>query len=1187
MIDAGTSVTFANSVVDGTNARWGTGQSTQTPSAGATTTAHYYLQLQDTYEATPSAQTTWDSGLIAPTVTGTFLGAGSSSICTLTLTSGGGAASCTGWADYNLPVTLGTIGGAPASSRWEARGMTSFTDDGVGGGTYDVDYYKQYTLTVSGGNGISFSVPSQTGDSYWDSGTILTVSSNGVYDRAAGTGQRTDSYRIDGGSDSMLSSTGTVTTSVITMSSAHIVTFYSVTQFEVSFDPGANDALLSITSPTIPGDNYWYDSGVSVTLNLDGVFGRSGGTGTRMSSFSVNGGTATPVATAGTVTVLNALSISGPQSITTTTVTQYQLTLDTGAMSALSSVSPPTISGDNYWYDGGSSVTYVGDGVFGRGAGTGDRATGWSLDSGASTPVSTTGTFSTGSFSITAPHTIHVTVVAQYQITLDAGAAAALASITSPAVSGDNYWYDSGTSVTLTLNGVYGRGAGTGSRLASFSIDGGAPTGVATTGTVVPLGSFPVSSPVALTTTTLTQFLLTVNGGNNVSYSVSPPIAGDVGWYDAGASLTVSSNGVFDRASGTGQRVSSWNIDGGVPTIVTTAATVTTGSITMSAQHVVNFGAITQYQVSLDAASTAALAACTPPTIAGDDYWYDAGTPTVTCSLNGVWARSSGTGERLTSYSVDGGAATVVSTAGTVTPLDVTGISSPQSIASTDVTQYLLTLAASPASAGNPAFETAPAIAGDTGWYDEGTAVAFSVTPNSGYNFGRWLGSGACSYTGAQLTPSVTVDCAASEVASFAGFAKQPIALLMATSGGAVPEFTVTGCNAAPTLIAGDGAFHVIELNPGCSFTITIDNTGSTRYGFSDQGVFSDTSATQTSCATGTCSEITIAYFEQVQEQFLYSVIGGPGYGSPTLNCTRLGTTGACGTLSIMPESYWLDYGSSWTATNPLSGSSSDERWVANTATGQATASSLITVTYFQQFLVSFSAAPQAGGVTMPASGTSQWVNSSSAISLSASPATGYSFSSWTASATVDTVFADASSASTAATIEGPETITAHFSVALVALSFLETGLPPGTTWSATVGGETQSSDSSTILFKLSPGSYSWNVTSPIGGASSGVRYIATASVGTILVGGPSTLPVTFGTQFFLTVEVGSSGAGITLTPASGWYDQGSQVGLNASAAPIAITMRRRIAITSLTPGLFARTRFRDLVMTSRITPSH
>jgi hypothetical protein len=1062
VIDAGTSVTFANALADGANARWETGKSVQTPSAGTTTTADYYLQLRDTFQATPNAQVTWDAGLAGPAVTGTFLGVGSTSVCALTLSGGGGAASCAGWADFGLPISFGTIAGAPANSRWEARGATTFTDTGIGGNTFNVNYYKQYALSVVGGNGIEYSVASQTGDNYWDSGTVLTTSSDGVYGRAAGTGQRVASWGIDGGPGTSVATVGTVTTSSITMSAAHAVVFNSVTQYQLTLDTGASNALSSITPPTIAGDNYWYDSGTSITLSLDGAFGRGAGIGTRLADYSINGGANNPASTIGTVSVFAAFPITSPQSIATTIVTQFQVTLDATTVSALS-------------------------------------------------------------------------------------------SITAPSIAGDNYWYDSGTSVTVSLNGVWGRTPTTGNGLASYTINGDAPTNTATDGIVMVLDSVPIASPESIASAAVTQFFLKVTGGNAISYSVNPPIAGDVGWYDSGTALTVSSDGVYGRVAGTGQRVSSWSVDGSPSTNVATTGAVTTGTITMGAAHTVSFSSVVQYEVTLDSTSTAALSSCTAPSISGDDYWYDSDTSLVACSLHGVWGRSGGAGDRLTGYSVNGGPPTVVSTTGLVTPLSVANIASPQSVAATEVVQYMLMIAASPSNAGTVIYITTPAISGDTGWYDSGTTVTFSVTSNSGYIFGRWLGAGACSYTGGATTPSIVMSCVASESASFAGEVRESISLEGASPLGLTPYFEITGCNPAPDSIPGDGNPVSVELSPSCSFTVSIINTGSTRYGFSVSGAFSSNSPNQLSCASGTCGALTLDYFEQVSEQFAYSIVdGSSGFTAPTLTCTQAGTPGSCGLLTTSPASFWLDYGSSWSATNPLGGSNGTVRWESSAAMGLASESSVTTVVYSHQFLVAFQTDPDNGGITSPPAGTSQWVDSGSSLSLSEAPSSGFNFTSWASSSPAHVTFLDVNAGSTTASIGGPSIITARFNIALVALTFTESGLPAGTSWSVTVGGKNASSDTDSLTFDLVPAMYSWAVGTPLAGQTGGVRFVASTSGGTIVVGGPESQAISFLTQYYLAVSVGSSGSGITLAPASGWYDAGSHLSLNASASPSA-----------------------------------
>lgn len=176
---------------------------------------------------------------------------------------------------------------------------------------------------------------------------------NGVYGRSGGSGTRISSYKWDSGSSTAESTTGTFTTATVTMSPTHHVNTVTVTQYQVTLDSGATSALNSLTTPAVSGDNYWYDSATSATLILNGVYGRGSGTGTRVTGYRINSGSNNSETTAGTFTVLSALSISSAQSIATTTVSQYQVSLDSGATAALSSITAPTVSGDAGWYDSG------------------------------------------------------------------------------------------------------------------------------------------------------------------------------------------------------------------------------------------------------------------------------------------------------------------------------------------------------------------------------------------------------------------------------------------------------------------------------------------------------------------------------------------------------------------------------------------------------------------------------------------------------------------------------------------------------------------------------------------------------------------------------------------------------------------------------------------------------------------
>lgn len=197
------------------------------------------------------------------------------------------------------------------------------------------------------------------------------------------------------------------------------------------------------------------------------------------------------------------------------------------------------------------------------------------------------------------------------------------------------------------------------------------------------------------------QFFLTLTGGSVQSQ-----------WYYGGTEAVVSEPDVYARSAGTGQRLASYTLDSGAESqIAPTLGNVTVG-VLMNEPHAVSFTAVTQYQVSLGSTPAQALSSITPPTITGDDYWYDSGSK-VSVSLDGVWGRSAGEGDRLVSYSVNGGTQVPVDLAGNVTVLSLPAISSAQVVAAVTTTQFFVN-----ATSGALVSITPTPIGGDTGWYD-------------------------------------------------------------------------------------------------------------------------------------------------------------------------------------------------------------------------------------------------------------------------------------------------------------------------------------------------------------------------------------------------------------------------------------------------------------------------------------
>ena len=341
------------------------------------------------------------------------------------------------WADggsqYSTPQTLT---GSSSTERWYILAGSGTVQAPV---ALSFNYYHQFLLTTSGGGLTS---------RWYNSSSTAQVSAPGVYGRASGSGQRIASYSIDGASPTTIQPTaGTVLISIL-MNSAHTLSINSVQQYQVNLDTSATSALSSITSPTVSGDNYWYDQGTPVSLTLNGVWNRSGGTGDRLASYSLNG-VSMAVATTGPVNVLSG-PLSSPETVLGAIIAQYRLTTSTGSVA---SMTVPAITGDAGWYDSGTQVAvtylYSWNNTSGQ-----SRVNALSYSIGSKTTTlnrSGSGTFPV-QLTITAPESVAIGSVKQYSLAVSGGHGVSLSRISPTADS----FYDAGTSLTATTDYTWG-----------------------------------------------------------------------------------------------------------------------------------------------------------------------------------------------------------------------------------------------------------------------------------------------------------------------------------------------------------------------------------------------------------------------------------------------------------------------------------------------------------------------------------------------------------------------------------------------------------------------------------------------------------------------------------------------------------------------------------------------------------
>lgn len=462
------------------------------------------------------------------------------------------------WADgetsYAAPSQLT---GSTSTERWYSPGTSGITDRSV---DLALVYHHQFYFSITGGD---------LGSEWFDANVTASVTFPGVYDRAAGAGQRVVSYALDGRSPISITPTTQNISISIAMLGPHQLVISSVEQYQVRLDKASLAAAFSITHPTINGDSYWYDAGDNVSIVLNGVWGRQNGTGYRLSSYSVNGGSPIQVMTTETVTALSIDSISSPQVLTAVSVTQYYFEVSSGS---LVSLSQPTIPGDVGWYDLRAVVNatfdYSWDVVPNQSR---LNAVGFTMNGGAETPLSRSGS---GTFvlPITVSEALKIGVenVTQYHLGLVGGSSVKF-SVPSP--TGDDF-FDAGTDLRVTTANTWGLVSGnTRQRLVSFTLDGEvtnvtqASSGTATT----PVITF--NSPHQLSFASVTQYLVTFQFTDfSGKVSLSPRafeitlngsaenLSGSKLWFDSGTRFNVT------KVAWEGVEVPSVGPSGGVTT---------------------------------------------------------------------------------------------------------------------------------------------------------------------------------------------------------------------------------------------------------------------------------------------------------------------------------------------------------------------------------------------------------------------------------------------------------------------------------------------------------------------------------------------------------------------------------------------------------------------------------------------
>ncbi|MCW4009550.1 MAG: S53 family peptidase [Candidatus Bathyarchaeota archaeon] len=336
----------------------------------------------------------------------------------------------------------------------------------------------------------------------------------------------------------------------------------------------------------------WFTSGETANIDVQGVFARSGGTGKRVTAYTVDNNEPVQVQpTSGAVTLSVVMDV--PHRVTVQMKTQYQVNLDASALSQLSSITAPTLMGDDYWYDEGTQVKVTFNGIGSRSGGSGQRVFAYTVN-GQTTQVATTDAIVSFDVPLFSTQTVSVTLTDQHQLTLESGV---LRSMTKPSIAGDSGWYDAGTAVIVTFDYSW--------TIASNQLRVNA-VGYTTNGTYTALpraanGTFSVqitlTQPDTIAVSSVTQYCLNVEGGNNVAFSEASPT--DDGFFDEGAEVTVTTDNVWNSMDGARHSLSSYLLDGSEATVSSVdAENVTVVLLKVDCVHQLRFNFVVQYLVS-------------------------------------------------------------------------------------------------------------------------------------------------------------------------------------------------------------------------------------------------------------------------------------------------------------------------------------------------------------------------------------------------------------------------------------------------------------------------------------------------------------------------------------------------------------------------------------------------------------
>jgi hypothetical protein len=173
-------------------------------------------------------------------------------------------------------------------------------------------------------------------------------------------------------------------------------------------------------------------------------------------------------------------------------------------------------------------------------------------------------------------------------------------------------------------------------------------------------------------------------------------------------------------------------------------------------------------------------------------------------------------------------------------------------------------------------------------------------------------------------------------------------------SGGGTPESGPVVQCLQLGLLTSSTAGTATWTDAGSHYSLTNPLPGST---FSERW-----DANVSSGKVGASGTITTTYYHQFTVAVSYRIVGGGNPVLPSASGTEFGSPFTT-QLGSQNETVWFDSGTNWNVTNPLAGSTSQERWQsAGTLSGTTANAWSISVTYFHQYALNLSSSITGGG---------------------------------------------------------------------------------------------------------------------------------------------------------------------------------------------------------------------------------